>query len=58
MPLRVQVVELEEEAATNKARMTKHDERATDREVQLGKVEVELATQTEALERVKAELTT
>jgi len=33
VPLHVQVVELEEEAATNKARMTKLEERATDREV-------------------------
>jgi len=43
VPLRVQVMELEEEVATNKARMTKLEERATDREVQLGKVEAELA---------------
>jgi len=58
VPLRTQVVGLEEEVVANKARMVKLEERATEQEVKLGKVEAELTAQTEALERAKAELTT
>ena len=58
VPLRTQVVGLEEEVVANKSRMVKLEEWATEREVQLGKVEAELTAQTEALERAKAELTT
>ena len=36
--------------------MARLEERATDREVQLGKVEAELTAQVEAFERAKAEL--
>ena len=57
MPLRTQVVELQEEVAANKAKKANLEEWATDREVQLGKVEAELTAQTEALENAKAELT-
>ena len=40
-----------------KSRMVKLEQRATEREVQLGKVEAELTAEIEALERAKAELT-
>ena len=57
VPLRTQVVELQEEVAANKAKMVNLEERFADREVQLGKVEAELTLKTEALEKAKAELT-
>jgi len=57
MPLRTQVVGLQEEAEANKAKMARLKEQATDREVQLGKVEAKLAAQTEVLEKAKKELT-
>ena len=57
VPLRTQVVGLEEETVANKARMVKLEERATEWEVKLGMVEAELTAQTEALEKAKAELT-
>jgi len=57
VPLRVQVVQLQEEAPANKAKMANLEERSVNREVQLGKVEVELTKKTEALEKVKEELT-
>jgi len=57
VPLCTQVVGLQEEAEANKAKMARLEKRATDWEVQLGKVEVELVAQTEALEKAKAELT-
>jgi len=39
------VIELEEEAKETKAKMAKLEERATNQEVQLGRVEGELAQQ-------------
>jgi len=47
------VVELQEEATTNKAKMANLEERSVDREVQLGKVEDELTEKGEALEKAK-----
>jgi len=57
VPLRVQVVELQEEAATNKAKIANLEERVVDRVVQLGKVEAELTEKDEALEKAKEEIT-
>jgi len=57
VPLCAQVVELQEEGATSKAKMANLEERSVDQEVQLGKVEVELIAKAEALEKAKEELT-
>jgi len=57
VPLRAQVVELQEEAAASKAKMANLEERSVDREVQLGKVEAELTVKAEALEKTKEKLT-
>ena len=50
-------MELQEEVAANKAKMSNLEERSVDREVQLGKVEAELIVKAEALEKAKEELT-
>jgi len=42
------VIELEDQAEETKAKMAKREERATNQEVQLGRVESELAKKTEA----------
>jgi len=57
VPLRTQVVELQEEAATSKAKRANLEEQSVDREVQLGKVEAKLTAKAEALEKAKEELT-
>ena len=57
VPLRVQVVGLQEEVAANKAKMVVLEERSVDREMHLGKVEVELTEKTKALEKNKEKLT-
>ena len=54
--LRAQVVELQEEVATNKAKMANLEQRFVDREVHLGKVEAELTEKAEAFEKAKEEL--
>jgi len=56
VPLRAQVVALQEEVAANKAKMANLEERSVDWEV--GKVEAELTEKVEALEKAKKELTT
>ena len=51
VPLRVEVVELKEEAASNKDKMTNLEERSVEREVHLGKVEAELTRKLKTLKR-------
>ena len=45
--MRTRAIDLEEEAKATKAKMARLEERATDREVQLGRVETELIQQAE-----------
>ena len=57
VPLRAQVVGLQEKVAANKVKMVALEERSVEREVHLGRVEAELTKKTEALEKTKEELT-
>jgi len=49
-------VELEKEAEVTKAKMAKLEERATNKEVQLGDVEAELTQQAENFKKAEVEL--
>jgi len=56
VPLRAQVVGLQEEVAANKVKMATFEERSVLRKVHLGRVEAELIEKAEALEKTKEEL--
>jgi len=56
LPLRTRVVELEEEAEATKAKMAMMKEKATNQEVQLGRVEAELIQQDEAFKKTEPEV--
>nr|AFN88194.1 carbamoyl-phosphate synthase large subunit [Phaseolus vulgaris] len=56
VPLCAELVGCKEEAKATKAKMTKLEERVVEREVLLGKVEAELAAQSEAFDKAKADL--
>jgi len=57
LPVRNNVVDLEEKVEEMQAKMTKQKERATQREVLLGQVEGELAEMVELFKKTKEELT-
>ena len=58
VPLHEKIVELKAAADTSKTRITTLEERCVSQEVNLGKVEVELAAKNEAFDLIKTELTT
>ena len=58
LPLRNKVIDLEEQAEGAKAKMAKLEERATQREVQLGRVEGELAQKIELKHLISLTLVT
>jgi len=57
LPLCNKVIELKEETEGTKAKMAKLEERVTQQEVQLGRVEGELAKKIEQFRKFEAELT-